>query len=64
MYGSYLILSLELLTETLKAVGPSKKKKKGQDELGDALNSVILTPLKQVLKEFNEQLQAGFVQEA
>ncbi len=56
MYGSYLIIALELLTETMKVMGSSKKKKKGQDELAETLNAAILNPLKQVLKEFNEHL--------
>jgi hypothetical protein len=52
LYGSFLTLALELLTETMNLVAPSKKKKKGADEAVDLFNNTILGLLKSALKQF------------
>ncbi len=49
--GTFLPLSLETLGDFLKALLPSQKKKKKGSDLQDQFTSLIVTPLKQTIKD-------------
>ena len=55
--GSLVSASLDLMSETLKGLVPSsKKKKKGANPVFDEIQASIISPIRQVLKEWSTSL--------